>query len=143
MQVKHFSLVFLVAATFAANTTVAQNSASSDSASADAGSIVPPEMAARYAHAKWSYPASDQMADLYPDRAAEEAQPGVAVIACEIKPDGSLDPCIIGGEAPKEYGFGVATATLFVKFAHVDPATVDGGIQPGDFKVFTFKWEIS
>ena len=45
-------------------------------------------------------------------------------------------------EAPKDYDFGVTTATLFVKYTHVDPATVDGGIRPGDYKVFIYKWQL-
>lgn len=118
-----------------------QSSTGSDGATDQASRIIPPEMQARYATAKWHYPSGHEMGQ-YPDRAAAQALPGVAVINCQIKPDGKLAPCVILSEAPEGYGFGVAAAKMFVKYVHVDPATVNGGIRPGDFRIFTFKWVI-
>ena len=118
----------------------AQSQASASSSATDPTSVIPKEMVARYAHAKWTYPDSEQMAKLYPMRAENERVSGIAVIACLITPDGYMDRCAVANEAPKDYGFGVATATAFVKYTRVDPSTVEGGIKPGDFKVFTYKW---
>jgi len=47
------------------------------------------------------------------------------------------------GETPKGYRFGYSTATAFAWYSHVDPATIDGGIKPGDFKIFIYKWVLN
>ena len=109
---------------------------------AGAATPVPAETTARYTHARWTYPGPEQMADLFPPRAQDERLSGTAKIVCTIAPDGLLDKCAVLDETPKGYGFGLATATAFVKFAHVDPNTVEGGIKPGDYKVFIYKWQI-
>jgi hypothetical protein len=80
------------------------------------------------------------MANLFPSQAQDQHVSGIAVIACLIAPDGYMDRCAVINEAPKNYGFGVATATAFVKYTRVDPSSIEGGIKPGDFKVFTYKW---
>ena len=98
---------------------------------------------ARYTHAHWTYPGSEQMADAYPREAQDSRIQGAAQIACFIKPDGYISRCVVMAEAPKGYNFGLATAGAFQKYAHVDPASVDGGIQAGDFYVFVFKWMLS
>ncbi len=80
------------------------------------------------------------MAALFPARAQDARVSGIAVIACLISVDGFMERCGVINEYPKDYGFGVATATAFVKYTRVDPASVQGGIKAGDFKVFTYKW---
>ena len=50
--------------------------------------------------------------------------------------------CVVLAEVPKGGDFGKATQDLFLKYALVDPASVDGGIQPGDFYIFTLKWTL-
>lgn len=97
---------------------------------------------ARYAHAKWTYATAEAAAEAYPREAEDSRIQGAAQIACFIKPDGQLSRCVVLAESPEGYGFGKTTSDLFVKFVHVDPASVDGGIQPGDFKVFVFNWRI-
>ncbi len=111
-------------------------------ASASPKPLIPPEMMARFAHAKWTYPAADQMAGIYPAKAHDNEIEGLATIVCVVAADGYMDKCAVMKETPEGYDFGVTTATLFVKFCHVDPATVDGGIKPGDYKVFTYKWQL-
>jgi hypothetical protein len=105
--------------------------------------VIPPEMAARYAHAKWTYFTSAQMAEAYPRRAQDEHVQATITTVCNIAADGTLSQCAVPKNARDEYGFTVVTATLFVKYCHVDPATVAGGIQAGDYKVFTLKWTLS
>ena len=97
----------------------------------------------RYAHAKWTFNKPAGTPDLYPVRAMDAETPGVAKVACFIEPDGHISRCVILSEAPVGYGFGVATANLYIKYTKVDPATVEGGIQPGDVYVFTYNWKLS
>jgi len=120
----------------------ADGQTSSAASPAKPATLIPPEMMARYARAKWTYPGSNQMADMYPEKAQDNRQEGMAKIVCVIAADGTLDRCAVMNETPASYGFGVATATAFVKYAHVDPATVGGGIKPGDYKVFLYKWQL-
>ena len=94
----------------------------------------------RYAHAHWAYPNSAQMANAYPRQAQDSGITGTAEIACFIQPDGSMQRCVPLAESPEGYRFGTVTAQQFLKYMHVDPATVEGGIQPGDFYVVTYKW---
>lgn len=82
------------------------------------------------------------MADLYPPKAQDARKSGMAKLQCMIQADGYMAKCRVLDQSPKDYGFGVATATAFVNFCHVDPATIIGGIQPGDYKIFVYKWQI-
>ncbi len=106
-------------------------------------SAQPPAMKARYDHAKWTYPGPEAIAEAYPRRAQDQRIQGVAAVTCYISPDGQMSKCLLLGENPPREGFGDATVTLFTKYGRVDPATVDGGIQDGDFKVFTLNWQIN
>lgn len=122
----------------------AQSSTSTASSEAepDVRSAIPAEMRERYANSKWTYPSAEVMANKYPLQALNENISGAVVLACTILPDGNMDKCGIMAEAPKGYGFGMATATGFVIGAKVDPSTVEGGIKPGDFYVFTYRWSL-
>jgi hypothetical protein len=99
-------------------------------------------MLEKYAYAKWTYPNADQMANVYPGKAQDRRVEGKVTIVCTIAADGYLDKCAVWKEEPSGYDFGVTTATLFLRFTHVDPATVAGGIKPGDLKTFVYKWQI-
>ncbi len=102
---------------------------------------MPAEMARRYAQARWTYPNTDQMSASYPPRARGQGFSALVKIECAIMTDGHLGECTIIKEDAPGYGFGVATVRPFVKFAHVAPDTVEGGIKPGDYKVFSYKWQ--
>ena len=80
------------------------------------------------------------MADSYPDRAANDEVEGTVTIDCAINSSGRVTSCDILSENPKGYGFGAATVKLFIKYAHVDPGSVDGQLQEGARKKFTYKW---
>ena len=89
---------------------------------------------------KWTYPSATQIKALYPERAEKFERTGKATIDCLIAADGIILACDIVAEDPKEYGFGLATATMFILYAHVKPDTVEGGLQPNSRKAFTFAW---
>jgi len=97
---------------------------------------------ARYKQSRWTYPTSEQMAEAYPRAAQDSRIQGAAQIACFIDTDGYMKRCVVVAEEPQGYGFGRVTADLFMKYAHVDPVSVEGGIQPGDFHMFVYKWQI-
>ncbi len=120
----------------------AQSPPSTSSAESPAASIQS-DMTQRYVHAKWTYPNADQMSNSYPGKAQDEHVSGQAKIVCAVDADGYLEKCAVLDEAPKGYEFGLATATQFVKYTHVDPKTVDGGIKAGDYKVFMYKWTLN
>lgn len=112
----------------------------SQAAEPDINSLIPQSVRTRYAHAVWTYPKGNHLADLYPPRALSENQQGAVVLACTINTNGTFDKCGVMAENPKGYDFGMATATAFIRYAHVDPKTVGGGIQTGDFWVFLYRW---
>ena len=112
------------------------------SASDSATSPTVAEMTARYAHARWTYPNVDQMSGSYPAKAQDGHVSGQAKIVCAISADGYLGKCAVLNEMPNGYYFGVTTATQFVKYTRVDPKTIVGGIKPGDFKIFLYKWQL-
>ncbi len=101
-----------------------------------------PDMTARYQNSAWTYPTATEMADFYPAEAQAYSTNGQAVIDCMIAPSGALTTCRIISESPGGYEFGVTTVKLFLKWCHVDPATVTGGIQDGDHRTFTMEWTI-
>ncbi len=146
-MIKHIILtVLLLTAALASpalcQTTPAQASAPS-SPPAPATDANYAAMVQRYQNAKWTFAAGDHMADLYPPNAQSQGMGGMAKIACVIDPDGHLNRCAVVDESPAGYGFGEATAIGFVRYTRVDPATVTGGIQPGDIKVFVYKWVLN
>ena len=97
---------------------------------------------ARYTHAHWTYPSGQQIGEAYPREAEDSHIQGMAQVACFIQADGHMKRCVILAEAPKDEGFGTATRDLFLKYAQVDPTSVEGGIQAGDFYIFTLKWTL-
>ncbi len=121
-------------------TAFAQSSSADATSSSAAPHIDYDAIKARYAHAHWTYPNSRQIAEAYPRRAQDSHIQGIAQVACFIQADGRMKRCVVLTEDPKDEGFGAVTQDLFLKYAHVDPTSVDGGIQPDDFYVFTLKW---
>lgn len=94
----------------------------------------------RYVHSVWTYPPANKAAQYYPERASSERVGDSVVLYCEIKTDGSLTACQVINDQHPEYGFGLNTAEMFEKYCHVAPASVDGGIKKGDYKLFTYIW---
>ena len=88
----------------------------------------------------WTYPTSDQMVDAYPKQAEAEGKEGKVSFDCQFAADGTIKACIILSEDPEGFGFGQATIDLFIKYCHVDPASVPGGLKEGDRKKFTYNW---
>lgn len=102
----------------------------------------PPDDPAVYIRGNWTYPDSDQMFSAFPAEALKAGIEGRVAIDCLVSADGTLTACDVMSEEPAGYGFGEATANAFVKFCHVDPASVPGGIQPGARKKFIYKWTL-
>ena len=97
---------------------------------------------ARYAHARWTYPTGQQIGEAYPRGAEDSHIQGAAQVACFIQADGRMKRCVVLTESPQGEGFGIATRDLFLTYAQVDPGSVQGGIQPDDFYIFTLKWQL-
>ncbi len=102
--------------------------------------VAPPSP--HYVEGRWSYPGSDQMADLYPPRAQDNEVEGTVTIDCAINEAGKVTNCDIISESPAGYGFGQATVKAFIRYAHVDPSSVGGQLQGGARKKFTYKWTL-
>ncbi len=117
---------------------------SSSETSIDSSSPAPMEALAppRYIGGDWTYPGSDEMGDLYPPRAQDNEIEGTVTIDCAVNATGRVTGCDILSESPAGYGFGLATVKAFIHYAHVDPASVDGGLRDGDRKKFTYKWTL-
>ncbi len=97
---------------------------------------------ARYLQAgEWSYPGSDMMGDLYPPKAQDNHVEGTVTIDCAVNAIGRVTHCDILNESPAGYGFGEATVKGFIRYAHVNPASVGGSID-GARQKFTYKWSL-
>jgi len=92
-----------------------------------------PEQRARYKGSKWKIPMDISKFDVMSLRIE---QSGAAIVDCLIAPDGKMQTCNVVAEYPEGNGFGAMTAKGFMKHTSVDPATVTGGIQPGDHRTF-------
>ncbi len=95
---------------------------------------------ARLNHAKWTYPGSDQLAIMYPRKAAQERIGGKVTIECFAGAGGEMQYCHVLSEAPLGYGFGEATADMFLRYGSVDPASAQGAQVQGLRKHFTYSW---
>jgi len=81
------------------------------------------------------------MAKYFPEKAAQANVGGGATIECIVQPDGSLKACKVLSEAPRDYGFGRATARMFEKEFNVnDNGALEQPHAPGDRVKFTFEW---
>lgn len=90
----------------------------------------------------WTFPTGEMMADAYPADAVQDRMGDTVMLACQIAANGSLSSCQVLADLRPKYGFGKATANMFVGYAHVDPKSVPGGIQPGAYHLFTYKWAL-
>ena len=79
------------------------------------------------------------LGDTYPERAADADIEGMAVINCQVGDDGGLTRCVVEQENPKGYGFGAATARIFLKSAHAKP----DNFTAGDWHRFTYTWTLN
>jgi len=95
----------------------------------------------RFITGNWRFPNAANAAPLYPSMAAHEHITGAATVECLASSSGSMQACKLLAETPRGYGFGQATVKLMMKYCHVDPASVKGGLQPGDRARFTYQWE--
>lgn len=69
-------------------------------------------------------PTGQDMAKYYPEKAQRDAQPGRAIIDCDVTAKGFLDNCRVVDEFPASYAFGAAALKLGGIF-RIDPKTVD------------------
>lgn len=95
-----------------------------------------------YLAGKWTYPSTGDMEMAYPADALLAKIGGRVMLDCEVAPTGKITSCDVLSEDPPGYGFGEATANAFINHAHVDPASVPGGIQPGSRKKFVYVWSL-
>ena len=93
-----------------------------------------------YIAGKWTFPSGERAVQLFPDKAIKERVQGQATVECIIQRDGKISSCTVISETPEDYGFGAATAELFVRYAHVNPKSINGGLKGGEFKKFTYRW---
>ncbi len=98
--------------------------------------------AAVYLAGKWTYPDMDVMASAYPNEALVARVGGRVALDCEVAPTGKITSCDLMSEEPPGYGFGEATAMAFIGHAHVDPASIPGGIPAGARKKFVYVWSL-
>ncbi len=129
-----------------ADASTASSSSAAPFFDTSAGSSSPAPMdappAPRHIEGRWTYPDSDRMSGLYPPRALEDEVEGTVTIDCAVDASGRVTGCDILSESPAGYGFGLATVKAFIRYAHVDPNSVDGGVIDGDRKTFTYKWTL-
>lgn len=128
-------------------TTALSDQASNLPSSTETPTPTPPSTATnfepRYITGKWSYPNTDNEVAYYPPKALEQNKAGLATVDCELDHEGFVVACRIVSEDPKGYDFGYMTASMFINFAHVDPASVEGGLKDGDRRKFTYKWSLN
>jgi protein TonB len=85
---------------------------------------LPPPQPLAFQDLKWSrLPSGDDVARVYPDRAARKGVMGGALVVCRIGADRRLEACEVAGEAPANYGFGAAAVELgrMFKLKRVQP----------------------
>lgn len=75
-------------------------------------------------------PTGDQLARLYPKRAATRGIGGSATLDCRVTVTGSVNACVVLRESPAGYGFGEA-ALASSRYFKLNPRTVDGQVIEG------------
>ena len=101
-----------------------------------------PNHAGNYIAGNWTYPTSENAGAAYPAKAIADAVGGRVTIDCAVDASGRLTSCDIVSETPPDYGFGAATVKMFLEEAHVDPASVQGGLVAGCRKKFVYAWTV-
>ena len=106
---------------------------------ADASSL--PDLSQKHSIAgNWTFPNANVMIRNFPERAANDHIGDTLVLSCDVASDGSIPSCQLLADLEPSYGFASATVNLFIKYAHVDPASVGGGIPEGANHLFTYNW---
>lgn len=93
-----------------------------------------------YVNGAWILPNLDQEKAYRPERASQDGVGGSVTIDCLVGVSGYLTECDVIDETPQGYGFANATVAMFLKYVHVDPATVTGGLHSWSRKRFTYGW---
>jgi len=86
-------------------------------------------------------PSSEQLADLFPDRAMRMEKSGHAVMSCTVTTSGTLTACAVVSEEPAGYGFGGATLSAARRF-RMRPKTVDGRPVGGAKITIPMTWNV-
>lgn len=102
----------------------------------------PPSDDGQVTEGAWTIPTSKEMDAVYPAVAKKQEVEGRAVVNCEVTATGRLVRCVVESETPQGYGFGAATIAVYQARAHVDPASIRGGVKPGAHKRFTVRWQL-
>ena len=96
----------------------------------------PTHDASSYVDGNWTLPTPEQIKAGWPTRAQKDGVEGRVTLDCSIAPDGRLASCDHPVDSPPGYGFGVAAIKLYFKFAHLDPASVTGGLNANSRRKF-------
>ncbi len=86
-------------------------------------------------------PSDEDIQASWPAAALKQQVEGFAAVDCLVKADGSLNQCEIESEGPPGYGYGAATAAMFVKYVRVDVVTIPGGLRPNSRVLNRWKWQ--
>jgi protein TonB len=95
--------------------------------------VTPPQPAAARVIRNPSWlqkPTAEQMARIYPERAARLGLKGAATLVCEVLATGSIRNCVVAEEAPAGRGFGEAAMASSSMFK-LNPRTIDGQAVEG------------
>ncbi|WP_157138961.1 TonB family protein [Asticcacaulis biprosthecium] len=95
-----------------------------------------------YIGGDWLLPDIKVAAMYYPKLALEGGIEGQVSLDCSIGLDGTVTNCDILDEIPKGYGFGDATARLFVEHFRINPGSVVGGIKYQARKKIIYRWAL-
>ncbi len=90
-----------------------------------------PAAPAVYIEGTWTYPTTEAVQSV-----VKGFGPGQVELDCAVGRDGHLTECDMDATKP-----GRLVSDVFVKYTHVDPASVPGGIPAGARKKFTYKWQ--
>jgi hypothetical protein len=111
---------------------LAQASSSPEAAASSSSSAT----TSRYVAGNWTYPSIGVMEHIRENGYST----GEVTIDCEIGPDGHLTTCDVVHAFPAGTEPAHSVAKAFLNYAAVDPASIPGGLRPGDHKKFTYKW---
>jgi len=89
---------------------------------------LPTHDASSYVEGDWTVPTPEQIKAFWPARAQKDGVEGRVTLDCAIAPNGKLASCDRPVDSPAGYGFGQAAIKAYFKFAHVDPASITGGL---------------
>jgi len=120
--------LYLLGALSAAAQTVGTSSESASSSGTPDTSV--------YVAGDWTYPSPQVVLRLTDDGYIH----GRVAIDCLIGSDGRLTKCDLLDAAPRGVEPARSVVNTFLRYAHVDPASVPGGLRPGARKKFIYSW---